>query len=260
MFGGSAGSGESGEGTGRAGPPPSEPPHVTGEAQCGQWGSAFRGGPAAPPTPPSRPGRQPADAHLELVLVGTRLLCGGRPRGAQALLQVTHGDELAGCEGTTAGVWNTGGYFSRPPSSASHPGARWPAGPWGGPSGGPCPRTVWTPSPGACSARQPEALTGLSDGDGEAVAVGAALGLDGHVAGGVTCRRGRARQARGAEPLPARPTPQLRQGSQGRLLRGPQAPSCRQEPRVSLLGVRGTHRRRGTDTDRMPGLHGRSHK
>ena len=179
---------------------------------------AFRGGPAAPPTPPSRPGRQPADAHLELVLVGTRLLCGGRPRGAQALLQVTHGDELAGCEGTTAGVWNTGGYFSRPPSSASHPGARWPAGPWGGPSGGPCPRTVWTPSPGACSARQPEALTGLSDGDGEAVAVGAALGLDGHVAGGVTCRRGRARQARGAEPLPARPTPQLRQGSQGRLL------------------------------------------
>lgn len=47
-----------------------------------------------------------------------------------------HGDELAGCEGTTAGV-------------------------------------------------------GLFDGDGEAVVVGAALGLDGHVAGGVTAGGGR---------------------------------------------------------------------
>lgn len=114
------------------------------------------------------------------------------------MLQVMHGDELAGCEGTTAGVWNTGGYFSCPPTTPSHPGVRWPAGPWSDPSGGPCPPTVWMPLfPGACSAREPEALTGLFDGDGEAVVVGAALGLDGHVAGGVTCRRGRAHQARG---------------------------------------------------------------
>lgn len=38
--------------------------------------------------------------HLELVLVGGRFPCAGHPRWAQALLQVVHGDERAGCKGT----------------------------------------------------------------------------------------------------------------------------------------------------------------
>ena len=177
------------------------------------------------------------------------------------MLQVMHGDELAGCEGTTAGVWNTGGYFSRPPTTPSHSGRAGQQGPGVALREAPAPPAVWMPLfPGACSAREPEALTGLFDGDGEAVVVGAALGLDGHVAGGVTCRRGRARQARGCRAPDGAARTTGAPGLPGRLLReGQRPPSGRDRSRrVSVLGVRGTHRRRGTDTDRTPGLHGRS--
>lgn len=43
---------------------------------------------------------------------------------------------------------------------------------------------------------EPDSLTRLFDSDGEAVVVGAPFGLHRHVAGGITCTRGRARQVR----------------------------------------------------------------
>ena len=60
--------------------------------------------------------------HLELVLVRGRFPRATCPRRAQALLQVMHGDELAGCKGTATILWNPGGRFSPPLPE------RWPLG------------------------------------------------------------------------------------------------------------------------------------
>lgn len=69
------------------------------------------------------------DTHLELVLVGGRFPCAGCPRRTQALLQVMHGDDLAGCEGTAAVLGNKGDVSPRPSL------ARWSAAAWGSPLG-----------------------------------------------------------------------------------------------------------------------------
>ena len=89
------------------------------------------------------------------------------------------------------------GVFLPPPRPAllaapSLPGVRGPAVPWSDLLGKPLPiPPSGCPSPPAPDLQgEPEPLTRFFDGDGEAVVVGAALGLDGHVAGGVTCRRG----------------------------------------------------------------------
>lgn len=66
----------------------------------------------------------------------------------------------------------------------------------------PIPLSRYPSSAASCDGQHAEALTCLFDGDGEAVVVGAALGLDRHVAVGITCRRGRAHQAVvGTEPF-----------------------------------------------------------
>lgn len=95
-----------------------------------------------------------------------------------------------------AAPWNTEGPSRRPASSP--PGGTLASSALGGPSGScspsRCPRRGCEASgPGP---QWPQARTCLLDGDGEAVVVGAALGLHRHVAGRVTCRTG-ARQVRG---------------------------------------------------------------
>lgn len=87
-----------------------------------------------------------------------------------------------------AAPWNTEGPSRRPASSP--PGGTLASSALGGPSGScspsRCPRRgCEASSPGP---QWPQARTCLLDGDGEAVVVGAALGLHRHVAGRVTCR------------------------------------------------------------------------
>lgn len=157
----------------------------------------MRGG-RAPRLP--QPGGRPlpgdsGDTHLELVLVGGRLPCASCARWAQALFQVVHGDELAGCAGQGSALEYRGSLPTpRLVPSRGHAGQQCPGGPSGSCSPSRCPRRGCEASgPGP---QWPQARTCLLDGDGEAVVVGAALGLHRHVAGRVTCRTG-ARQVRG---------------------------------------------------------------
>lgn len=134
-----------------------------------------------------------------------------------------HGDKLVGCKGTRAVLRNVGGLSQRPTLSSCLPSPALPQVQMS---------TVLSTSVGAhqpWSESEPEALTHLCDGDGEAVVVGAALGLHGQVDGGVTCRPGRVRQvlascSRGSQ----RPAPEKRPGVTGAsaVQRGPRRVTC----------------------------------
>lgn len=216
---------------------------------------------------PSRPGGRllpgdSGDTHLELVLAGGRLPRTGGARGAQALLQVMHGDELAGCAGQGSAL-EYRRLSPRPASSLPRgaPASSAPGGPLGScsPSRGPdtrCPqrgREGQWPRPAVAPAR-----TRLLDGDGEAVVVGAALGLHRHVAGGVTCRQG-VRQARvGARPSRRTALASCSRAHRGRLPTHGCGGRGHRVPAVSLQ-CWGSVWARGRHTSWMAGLHHGSH-
>ena len=250
-----------GEGTGRTRPPPSEPPRITGEAQRGQGPACpGEGLPLHPPLTLAQAGSLPTPT-LSLYLLGLDFCALADPEGPRPCFRSCMVTSWLAARGPRQGSGIQGDISPAPRPPPPTLGRAGQQGPGVALREAPAPPAVWMPLfPGACSAREPEALTGLFDGDGEAVVVGAALGLDGHVAGGVTCRRGRAHQARGCRAPDGAARTTGAPGLPGRLLReGQRPPSWRDRSRrVSVLGVRGTHRRRGTDTDRTPGLHGRS--
>lgn len=158
-------------------------------------------------------------------------------------------------------LWSTGVSPNTPP----HPlrGARWPAVPRVVPWGAALPPAAQTPvalsGPGP---QWPQARTRLLDGDGEAVVVGAALGLHRHVAGGVTCRRGgRVRCGWGHTALASRCNAPGCSGARSQHTAGEVGATASRRGACSAGALcSGSPRAWGRDTSRMTGLHHGSHK